>query len=50
MDKCRKIAFVDNQIIMANCEEDIDYMQRKLIEEYEKWGMNIKMEKIEYLE
>ncbi|XP_044755011.1 uncharacterized protein LOC123313964 [Coccinella septempunctata] len=41
--------FGDDQVIIANCEEDIDYMLRKLKEEYEKWGLNINMKKTEYL-
>lgn len=41
-DKClTTLFFADDQVIIANCEEDIDYMLRKLIEEYEKWGMNM---------
>ncbi|KAF2906106.1 hypothetical protein ILUMI_00077 [Ignelater luminosus] len=39
----------NDQIIIANCEGDVDYMLRKLKEEYENWGMNVNMQKTEYL-
>lgn len=49
-DKClTTLFFADDQVVIANCEEDIDYMLRKLIEEYEKWGMNMNRGKTEYL-
>lgn len=41
--------FADDQVIMASCEEDADYMLRKLHEEYEKWGMSMNMTKTEYM-
>jgi len=37
------------EVIMASCEEDADYMLRKLQEEYEKWGMSMNMTKTEYM-
>ncbi|XP_072392269.1 uncharacterized protein [Diabrotica undecimpunctata] len=39
----------DNQVIMANDEEDMDYMIRKLTEEYENWGLTTNINKTEYL-
>lgn len=41
--------FADDQIIIANCEEDIDYMLRKLKEEYDLAGMKMNVAKTEYL-
>ncbi|XP_030754536.1 uncharacterized protein LOC115881259 [Sitophilus oryzae] len=32
-----------------SCEEDADYMFRKLVEEYDRWGLNINLTKTEYL-
>ncbi|KAF2887390.1 hypothetical protein ILUMI_18783 [Ignelater luminosus] len=40
---------LNDHIIIANCEDDIDYMLRKPKEEYENWGMNVNMQKTEYL-
>lgn len=41
--------FADDQVIIANCEEDIDYMLRKLKDEYERAGMKMNVSKTEYL-
>ena len=41
--------FADDQVIVAGCEEDADYMLRKLEEEYDRWGLNINLTKTEYL-
>lgn len=41
--------FTDDQIIMAEDEEDLGYMVRKLKEEYENAGLKINMSKCEYL-
>jgi len=41
--------FADDQVIIANSEDDIDYMLRKLREEYGKWGMNMNLKKTEYM-
>lgn len=41
--------FAEDQVIVANCEERIDYMLRKLDEECEKWGLNMNMKKTGYL-
>lgn len=35
---------------MASCEEDADYMLKKLREEYEKWDMSRNMTKTEYMQ
>ncbi len=41
--------FADDQVIIANDEEDMDYMIRKLTAEYEEWGLTINLNKTEYL-
>ncbi|XP_030768215.1 uncharacterized protein LOC115891796 [Sitophilus oryzae] len=43
------LLFADDQVIVANDEEDIDYMLRKLKEEYAEWGLKMNMTKTEYL-
>lgn len=43
------LLFADDQVVLASDEGDIDYMFRKLIEEYEKWGLKVNMDKTEYL-
>lgn len=49
-DSClTTLLFADDQIIIANDENDADYMFRKLQAEYKKWGLNINMTKTEYL-
>jgi len=61
MKKCHKMGieignsclytllFADDQVVIANDEEDITYMTRKLIDEYRGWGLNINLSKTEYL-
>lgn len=41
--------FADDQVVIANEEEDLDYMFRKLKKEYERWGLNMNLTKTEYL-
>lgn len=43
------LLFADDQIVFAQDEDDMIYMLRKLKEEYEKWGLNINLEKTEYM-
>ena len=37
--------FADDQVLLAQDHDDMEYMARKLKEEYEKWGLTIKLEK-----
>lgn len=37
--------FADGHVIEANCEEDIEYILRKLQQYYEIWGINRNMKK-----
>ena len=37
--------FADDQVLLARDRDDMEYMARKLREEYEKWGLTINLEK-----
>ena len=41
--------FADDQVLLAQDHDDVEYMARKLKEEYEKWGLNINLEKNKYI-
>ena len=43
------LLFADDQLLIAEDYEDIEYMARKLVEEYEKWGLNINLKKTNYM-
>lgn len=43
------LCFADDQIVIAQDYEDLEYMARKLIEEYEKWGLEVNIEKTRYM-
>jgi hypothetical protein len=43
------LLFADDQVIFAQDIEDAEYMLRKLVEEYMKWGLQINCGKTEYL-
>jgi len=34
--------FADDQLLIAQNYEELQYMTRKLIDEYELWGLNVK--------
>ena len=40
------LQFADDQAVMANDKEDMEYMLRKLIEEYEKWGLKVNIRRL----
>ena len=40
--------FADDQVLLAQDHDDMEYMVRKLKEEYEKWGLAINLEKSKY--
>lgn len=42
------LLFANDQVLIATDEEDI-YMTRKIIDKYREWGMNININKTEYL-
>ena len=43
------LQFADDQVIIANDKEDLEYMARRLQEEYRKWGLEINTQKTKYL-
>lgn len=43
------LSFADDQVVIAQDYEDMEYMTRKLIEQYEKWGLEVNLEKTEYM-
>ena len=43
------LQFADDQVLMANDKDDLEYMTRKLQEEYQRWGLEINTGKTKYL-
>jgi hypothetical protein len=43
------LLFADDQVIIAQDIEDAEYILRKLVKEYMKWGLHINFWKTEYL-
>lgn len=43
------LQFADDQILCAGDKDDLQYMTRKLIEEYEHWGLSMNLDKTKYL-
>jgi len=43
------LQFTDDQVVLAGDKEDLEYMTRKLKENYEKWGLDINLNKTKYL-
>lgn len=43
------LQFADDQVVIANDREDIEYMMRKLVEEYSRWGLDVNIDKTKYL-
>ena len=41
--------FADDQVLLAQDHDDMDYTARKLKKEYEKWGLAINLEKTKYI-
>jgi len=37
--------FADDQVLIAQDHDDMEFMARKLKEEYEKWGLTMNLEK-----
>jgi hypothetical protein len=49
-DTCLYILqFADHQVLVAGEKEDLEYMTRKLKEEYGKWGLDMNIQKTKYL-
>ena len=43
------LSFADDQVVLAQDHDDMEYMARKLKEEYEEWGLTINLEKTKYI-
>jgi hypothetical protein len=43
------LQFADDQAILAGDKEDLEYVTRKLKETYEKWGLDMNLNKTKYL-
>ena len=43
------LQFADNQVVMAQSQEDLEYVCRKLQEEYSKWGLTMNIAKTKYV-
>ena len=43
------VLYVDDQLLIAEDYEDLEYMTRKLIEEYELWGLKLSVKKTKYM-
>lgn len=48
-EKIHTLLFADDQLILAEDEDDANYMLRKLIEEYEQWGLELNLKKTQYM-
>ena len=43
------LQFADDPVVLAGDKEDLEYMTRKLKENYEKWGLDMNLNKTKYL-
>lgn len=43
------LQFADDQVIIANDKDNREYMTRKLLKEYKRWGLEINTQKTKYL-
>ena len=43
------LSFADDQVVLAQDHDDMEYMTRKLKEEYKEWGLTINLEKTKYI-
>jgi len=43
------LQFADDQVVLAGDKEDLEYMTRKLKQTYEKWGLDMNLNKTKYL-
>jgi hypothetical protein len=41
--------FADDQLLIVQDYEGLEYMTRKLIDEYEFWGLKLNVNKIKYM-
>lgn len=43
------IQFADDQLVIAQSKEDLEYMTRKLLKEYQQWRLTVNVNKTEYM-
>lgn len=43
------LQFADDQVLLAENRDNLEYMTRKLSEEYNKWGLSMNVSKTKYL-
>jgi hypothetical protein len=43
------LQFADDQVVLAGDKDDLEYMTCKLKETYEKWGLDMSLNKTKYL-
>ena len=43
------LLFADDQLLTAQDYEDLEYMTRKLIDEYELWGLKLNVKRTKYM-
>jgi len=43
------LSFADYQVLIAQDHDDMEFMARKLKEEYGKWGLTMNLEKTKYI-
>ena len=48
-DTVYSLQFADDQLLLAQDFKDTEYMTRKLIQQYQKWGLKVNMNKTKYL-
>ena len=48
-DSIYTLLFADDQVVISQDYEDMEYMLRKLLEEYEKWGLKVNLDKTFYM-
>ena len=39
------LQFADDQVVILNGRNDMEYMMRKLIDEYKNWGLTVNLKK-----
>ena len=42
--------FADDQVVIAQDHDNVEFMARKLKEEYKKWGLTMNLEKTKYVQ
>jgi len=42
------LQFADDQVVLARDKDDLQYMTRQLKETYEKWGLDLNLNKTKY--